>query len=215
MQYNSQRAADIVLTQNTINYYSDKSSDFCEQYQRLTTPDVFGSAINLFPIKPSFVLDIGSGSGRDAAWMANQGHVVTAVEPALNMRNQASELHNHLPIQWIDDRLPDLATVNRPEGGFDFILISAVWMHLTGDDRMTALRRLSQLISNEGTVLISLRHGPSDPARPMLPIDTATEIRNSNVAGFKSAVTVPTSEQDKLGRNNVRWEMLKLSLEGF
>jgi 2-polyprenyl-3-methyl-5-hydroxy-6-metoxy-1,4-benzoquinol methylase len=214
LTHNFHNAEAYNIKQKTIDFYSTNSLSFFEQYQSITTADVFGSAINLFPVKPSFILDIGSGSGRDAAWMAQQGHIVTAVEPAANMRKQAAVLHRQQPIQWIDDRLPELSSINRPQSGFDFILISAVWMHLTPDDRLIALQRLASLISDEGTILISLRHGPSDPSRPMLPINTTKEIENAKNTGFKTAETVPTSEQDKLGRQNVYWEMLKLKIQG-
>lgn len=213
MTYNFDAAEAQNAKQKTIDFYSTNSMSFFEQYESINTSDVFGSALTLFPVKPSIILDIGSGSGRDAAWMAKQGHIVTAVEPAANMRKQAAILHHQQPIQWIDDRLPELSSVNRPQSGFDFILISAVWMHLTPDDRLIAFHRLANLISDEGTILISLRHGPSDPSRPMLPINTTEEIENAKKTGFKTAETVPTSERDKLGRQNVYWEMFKLKIQ--
>lgn len=194
-----------------INCYTENAQKFTGQYESLTPKDVFGSAINLFPIKPSFVLDIGAGSGRDAAWMAKQGHIVTAVEPSDGMRDIAIKNHSDQPITWIADSLPDLKLVSAPSNGFDFILISAVWMHLSNEDRMRALSRLSATVSDNGTILISLRHGPSDPARPMLPIDTAAEIEHALNAGFITAKTTSTEEDDKLGRGDVHWELLQLS----
>jgi protein-L-isoaspartate O-methyltransferase len=49
------------------------------------------------------ILDIGSGSGRDAAYFAKQGHEVTAVEPVREMRLTAEKLHGKQRIRWIDD----------------------------------------------------------------------------------------------------------------
>lgn len=194
-----------------IDCYTENAAKFTGQYESLTPNDVFGSAINLFPTKPSFVLDIGAGSGRDAAWMASLGHIVTAVEPSEGMRNLAIANHADQPITWIADMLPNLDLVTPPENGFDFILISAVWMHLTQANRTAALARLSEIIADDGSILISLRHGPSDPNRPMLPIDTAVEIQNANQAGFAKAETTSAEEDDKLGRGDVHWELLVLS----
>lgn len=196
-----------------IDCYTENAQKFTGQYESLAPAEVFGSAISLFPMMPSFTLDIGAGSGRDAAWMARQGHIVTAVEPSDGMRKLAIRTHADQPITWVADRLPELKSVKRPEGGFDFILISAVWMHLVPEDRAIAFKRLAELVSTSGTILISLRHGTSDPARPMLPINTAAEIENAKLAGFRLAKTVNTEEDDKLGRGDVHWELLQLSLK--
>ncbi|OLP20064.1 hypothetical protein BST81_02155 [Leptolyngbya sp. 'hensonii'] len=39
-----------------------------------------GWLVDLLPTHPSLVLDVESGSGQDAAWFAQQGHEVIAVE---------------------------------------------------------------------------------------------------------------------------------------
>jgi protein-L-isoaspartate O-methyltransferase len=39
------------------------------------------------------VLDVGAGSGRDAAWFAARGHDVVAVEPTSAMRSEGQHRH--------------------------------------------------------------------------------------------------------------------------
>ena len=56
-----------------------------------------------------------------------RGFDVVAVEPAPNMIAEAQRLHRGLRIQWLDDSLPSLARTVRLGGGFDLILLSAVW----------------------------------------------------------------------------------------
>jgi protein-L-isoaspartate O-methyltransferase len=47
---------------------------------------------NLLRKAPSAVLDLGAGSGRDAAWLAGLGHAVMAAEPSTAMRQQGQRL---------------------------------------------------------------------------------------------------------------------------
>ncbi|MGK5094409.1 methyltransferase domain-containing protein [Deltaproteobacteria bacterium TL4] len=58
--------------------------------------------------KSGKTLDIGAGTGRDAAWLVRQGLSVFAVEPVAAMRQQAEVFHPEAGIHWIDDTLPHL-----------------------------------------------------------------------------------------------------------
>lgn len=48
-------------------------------------------------------LDVGAGSGRDAAWLASLGYEVVAAEPAAGMRIEAQRRHPDPRIRWLDD----------------------------------------------------------------------------------------------------------------
>jgi SAM-dependent methyltransferase len=123
------------------------------------------------PSAPAAVLDMGVGSGRDAAWLAGQGHSVIAVEPSATMRGRpaASPAAGH----HLDaDSLPGLEAVFRLGAAFDVILLSAVWMHVPPADRPRAFRKLLTLLKPGGTLALSLRLGPpgliGTCTRPML-----------------------------------------------
>ena len=60
----------------------------------------------LLPTAPALMLDIGAGSGRDAAWLAAAGHQMLAVEPAAALRQHGQRLHPDERICWLDDRPP-------------------------------------------------------------------------------------------------------------
>ena len=49
---------------------------------------------DLLPKPPALVVDIGSGTGRDAASFAAAGYEVVAVEPSTAMRAEAQKLHD-------------------------------------------------------------------------------------------------------------------------
>jgi hypothetical protein len=47
--------------------------------------------------------------------------------------------HSSLRIEWLDDSLPDLAILRTRQKEFDFVMLSAVWMHLDEDERRRAI----------------------------------------------------------------------------
>lgn len=51
-----------------------------EAYEAVDPAAVHGTLLLSLPAAPSMVLDVGSGSGRDAAWLARMGHEVVAVD---------------------------------------------------------------------------------------------------------------------------------------
>jgi len=62
--------------------------------------------LDLLPTAPATILDVGAGSGRDAAWLAAKSYEVIAVEPSANMRAAAARLHPEAKVHWISDTLP-------------------------------------------------------------------------------------------------------------
>ncbi|MEJ2375423.1 MAG: class I SAM-dependent methyltransferase [Pseudolabrys sp.] len=89
----------------------------------------------MLPDAPALALDVGAGTGRDAAWLTSRGLEVVAVEPSGAMRANAERLHPSPSIRWISDSLPGLDHVHRLGLSFDLILLSAVWMHIAPADR--------------------------------------------------------------------------------
>ena len=104
--------------------------------------------LHLIPAAPCRILDVGAGTGRDAAWLAGMGHRVTAVEPTEAMRLRAIKLHPSPLIEWLDDSLPELARVRSGGELFDLILLSAVWMHFDLAQRREAMASARRAAAN-------------------------------------------------------------------
>jgi SAM-dependent methyltransferase len=161
-------------------------------------------------------LDIGAGSGRDARFLATQGFVVTAVEPADLLREQAIAYWQQLPaprpdIQWLADQLPDLSKVRALGKVFDLVLLSAVWMHLTSAERNHALPVLSNLLAPGALLVMTLRHGDFADGRRSYPV-SADEILSliSRHQLSLSSTFVTNLEPDALGRSDVLWQTVVL-----
>jgi protein-L-isoaspartate O-methyltransferase len=62
-----------------IPHYEQNAVQLVDQYESLAFEEVYSSLLDLLPAPDSTVLDIGAGSGRDAAWFAARGDDVVAV----------------------------------------------------------------------------------------------------------------------------------------
>ncbi|MEQ1819526.1 MAG: class I SAM-dependent methyltransferase [Terricaulis sp.] len=167
--------------------YSAEAPDLLQRYERTRFEDAHAGVFDLIPAAPLEVLDIGAGTGRDAAWFAARGDRVTAIEPTREMREGGMALHADVPIAWIDDCLPDLASVRGKT--FDLVWMSAVWMHFFAAERAAMMKVVTRLVRPGGAVMISLRHGPLPEGRRMFEVsaeETITLARESKLDLIRS-----------------------------
>lgn len=186
---------------STSVYYHRNASTFYERYRGLTTPEVLGNALLAVPETPSLVLDLGSGSGRDSEWLGDQGHTVVSVEPADALRELAQSSVGDRKIIHYHTSLPDLQGLDG-FGGFDFVLCSAVWMHIRDDWRTHAAARLHDIMKPGATAVVTFKVAPEDLARQMFEIDPETVLGDFHAAGFAVEMT---ENVDLLGRDETRW----------
>ena len=64
------------------SWYDAHAPDLVHRYELIDAANVYGWLSGLLGNAPGTVLDVGAGSGRDAAWFASHGHDVVAVEPS-------------------------------------------------------------------------------------------------------------------------------------
>ncbi len=169
------------MTDDVLQGYADAAPELIRRFEAITPALLYQSVSDLLPVVPSRIADIGAGTGRDAAWLTGKGHRVLAIEPVRELRNAGMTLHQATPIEWLDDRLPDLVHV---DGSFDVLLLSAVWQHLDDGERDSAIRRLRQLMAPGGLVIISLRHGPGAPGRRIHDTTPEDTVRMAQLQGL-------------------------------
>lgn len=191
-------------------YEGHEAAELAARYERLAAREVHSWLIDLLPDRPGTVLDVGAGSGRDAAWLAAMGHDVVAVEPSAGMREEARRRHPNTGVRWVADSLPGLAEVYRLGLTFDVILLSAVWMHVAPSDRQRAFRKLVNLLRPGGLLAITLRLGPPEPGRQLHHV--SAEELGSLAKAHGIAVIREYRETDRLGRADVTWAHLALRL---
>jgi len=73
--------------------YDSAATALVPEYERVSFENVHAPVLKWLPQSPAWVLDVGAGSGRDAAWFARKGHNVVAVEPSQQLRTVGEERH--------------------------------------------------------------------------------------------------------------------------
>jgi SAM-dependent methyltransferase len=188
--------------------YGEAADALLKPYESVSFADVHRDTLHLFPPPPSRVLDVGAGTGRDAAALAALGHTVVAVEPTPELRAHGQRLHHSAAITWIDDALPDLDKVPAPGERFDLVLLTAVWMHLDPGQRERAMARIADLVQPGGLVTLLLRHGSVPEGRRMFDVSAAETRALADRHGLR---TIHDSERPALlAGSAVWWSVLAL-----
>ncbi len=142
----------------SVDYYDRAAARFGTLYSQSRFEDVHQAVLPYLPPIGSAVLDIGAGIGRDAVALAQKGYVVTAVEPSSELRRWGQHHYGTAGVEWIADRLPDLATIRSTGRRFDFILCSAVMIHIAPADLALSLASLADLLEPGGHLAVSVRN---------------------------------------------------------
>jgi len=163
--------------------YAEEAADLLVRYEKMQFSEIYERVWYLLPEPPGRVLDIGAGTGRDAAGFAEWGYGVTAVEPVAELREGAQRLHPSPDIEWIDDHLPDLSKVADRQAGYCIVILSAVWMHLDAEERAKAMPIVTALMKPGGVLVMSLRHGPVPEGRRMFDVSATETVALAKLQG--------------------------------
>ena len=132
-------------------------------------------------------LDLATGDGRNAIWLAAQGWQVTAVDfsSVALRRARASARAAGVNVDWVE---ADLRAWSPPVGAFD--LVSILFLHLPPDERRTIYARAAAAVRPGGTLLV-VGHdrsnlvdgvgGPQDPTVLFTPAELVDELSGFSV----------------------------------
>lgn len=186
--------------------YAALAEALVARWEQVSSAEHHQSVLHLIPKTPSRVLDIGAGSGRDAAWLAAMGHLVVAVEPLDAFRDAGMARHRGHAIDWRNDSLPDLATFAGDEASFGLVMLTAVWMHLDAAERSRAMVRVAALLGAAGVLILTLRHGPIPDGRRMFAVTAEETVPLAQAAGLRLLTTqTSASMQTENRRAGVTW----------
>ena len=120
------------------------SADMSEQYQRF------------LPLlkKGAKILDVGSGSGRDACYFQKQGYQVTALEPSKNL---CREIRKVFSGEIVCSEVQNY----RPTERYDGIWACASLIHLQEEEVLCFFRKIDMYLNDNGIVYASGKSGIS------------------------------------------------------
>jgi len=127
-------------------------------------------------LPPGTALDVGSGEGGDALWLAARGWTVTGADISDIALRRSAEVAERMGVAArVTWQQADLLTWAPPVATFD--LVTAFFVHLPGPHREALLRRLAAAVRPGGTLLY-VTHHPYDleveGLRPHMPEMFAT-----------------------------------------
>jgi ubiquinone/menaquinone biosynthesis C-methylase UbiE len=119
--------------------------------------------------KGKTVLDLGSGPGVNAGYMASKGFQVVGIDISERMVELAKNKYPH-----VEFRLGDMTKLTFPADSFDGILASYSLIHLTKDAVAFVLAKLYEILKPGGLIYISIQSGNSAQgyfSHPLIPVD--------------------------------------------
>ncbi len=141
---------------------------------RLWTSDVNPALVaEVSDIEPGTALDVGSGEGADARWLADRGWQVTALDISQVAVDRAREIDPRPSITWLR---ADVIADDVPAAGVDLVTLHYFPIPKEGLD---AARRLVEAVGPGGSLLV-VAHAPEgvrahgfDPDAYVQPADFA------------------------------------------
>jgi SAM-dependent methyltransferase len=149
---------------------------------------------------PGRALDLASGEGRNALWLAEQGWRVTAVDfsaVGMDKARKRAEAQG-LDIDWV---LEDVLSFEPIPEGYDLVLWS--YLHLPEGERRRVLAKAREAVVPGGTFLFvahdlsNLEHGhggPQDPEVLCTPQDVVADLHGFEV--LKAEVVAREVEEE-------------------
>lgn len=143
-------------------------------------------AADLADLPPGRALDLGTGEGRNAIWLAGHGWRVTAVDFSAVGLARAEVLagSQDVTVEWV---LADLRSYQPAARAYDLVLVA--YLHVLEAELSPLLRRAAAALAEGGTLYVvghdrdNVTHGvggPQDPGRLYTP-----ELISAELAGLQ------------------------------
>ena len=201
----------------TIQYYQQHAAETAAKYRSVDLTESRTQFRELFS-SGGRILDIGTGSGRDAAALLSLGFEAFGLEPSEAMRAEAIAAYPQLSGRIFPYGLP-LPEDADLGGPFDGLVCSAVLMHVPEEEWFEAAFSLKRLLRHRGRLWISVpldRPGLDSECRDTAgrlfkPLHPEYLLLLFERLGFKLLRRL--EEDDKLGRTGIRWASFLFELD--
>ncbi len=214
----------------TVNVYDGHAAEFASRYARADVAALQQLLLRYLAPR-SRLLEIGCGSGRDAAFLAEHGFAVTATDASSEMlavcRQSASPAaagsgRQGTPpgtVSWRQAAFPLPADDPLLGERFDAVLALAVAMHIPDSELFDVALQIRGLLETGGTLILSASSGR--PALDDAGRDAQGRLFRERPAGelrllferLGFRLVAQHDARDGLGRPDVHWFALVLRLE--
>ena len=195
----------------TIRYYQQHAEELAQRYEGADVTDLHRWLLDTFS-PGAQLLEIGCGSGREAAYLCAQGFEVEGIDPAPAMIDRALSLHPELAGHLFQGALPDVlpSTLLKNEH-YNGIYAVASLMHLLKEQLHPTFEILHRLLKQDGKLLFSVplsrpdldESGYDEKGRYFLLLSSYEWIDRAESAGFHTISSATNG--DGMGRESVTW----------
>ncbi|KKW06148.1 MAG: Methylase involved in ubiquinone/menaquinone biosynthesis [Candidatus Moranbacteria bacterium GW2011_GWE1_49_15] len=137
----------------TASIYDKSAEMYAEKFSKPT--EHLEEFFKLLPRKAK-LLDVGCGTGTNAAYAASKGYRITAIDSSEKMIRIAKNRNPR-----IDFRLGDMRSVRTDAEKFDGIIASYSLIHIPKNELRRIINKLSSMLSRKGAIYISIHTGKS------------------------------------------------------
>jgi SAM-dependent methyltransferase len=147
----------------TLRAYEESASELAGRYETADMADFHGILIRHLPSACS-ILEVGCGSGRDAAFLLKHGYEITAMDASHQMLEEAAKRHPELAPRLHVAAVPFDSDCPLLRLKFSAVLVIALVMHLTDDELKETINQFRGILNPGGTVILSASIGREEIA---------------------------------------------------
>ena len=133
------------------NYYESNAERYAAETFSADMSEQYQSFLPLLK-KRAKILDVGSGSGRDAYYFQRHGYEVTALEPSKNLCREIRKVFSGEIV------CSDIQSY-QPTERYDGIWACASLIHLQEEEVLQFFERIDRYLNDDGIVYISGKNG--------------------------------------------------------
>lgn len=196
------------MPDTTIAYYTTHARDLIRRYESANVSDLHALLADSFP-PGARLLELGCGSGRDAAFMLENGFDVTASDGIQEMVDAAAACHPLLAGRLHHIRLPEDLTPAL--GIFDGVYTVATLMHLDRPAIQEVFARVRRMLVPGGRLFFSVPLSRDDVADDEFDakgrrFTALTHAEWTGICGHTGFdILASTTTSDGLGRETFAW----------
>lgn len=143
---------------STLAYYRENAKNLAKRYETAQMDNLNELLLKWLPEKSASkeapeILELGCGSGREAAFLLSQGYDVIGIDGSLNLIEEAKKFHPELGGRLFCRTIPDELNFDRK---FDALISIAVLMHFDEKQIEVTLRKATGLLRQKGRFIFSV-----------------------------------------------------------
>jgi len=189
---------------STISYYDNAANTLISSYEAAKMSNLHAFLVsNLTP--NSKILDIGFGSGRDLAFLQQNGFEIWGIDPAQKFVDHAKKRFPDIADHFFKTSLPNLDIPKELHHSFDAIILIAVWMHLPKNMYADAIKSLCSLLKPQGKIILSYSVTPRSGETKRYFEDVDRAFLQALFKEYECTKVSIITNKDGLGKREIIW----------